>query len=121
MENQIKQIARLAYQDERFKEKFIPAFLETYYSGGKNLVVVEEKDRIVAFAHYWMITNEALERLKDLQFNSERVKGTIAIRGDNLHIISIVVDKNYRNNGCILKMKDKAQQLLLKTGKQLWQ
>ncbi len=107
----IKQIAKLALGDKRFVEKFIPAFLEAYYSGTKNLVVVEEKGQLVAFAHFWMITNEALNNLRDLQFNPERMKKTIMKRGDNLHIVSIVVDENYRNNGLIFKMREKAKQM----------
>lgn len=108
--NEISQIVDLAYTDERFKEQFIKLFLQAYYSDNKNLITIKNGNKIIAFAHYWMITTDALNKLKDLQFNVEKMKRIVSIRGNNLHVISVIIDKNFRNNGLIFKVRTKLKE-----------
>lgn len=99
----IDKLIDLICQDKDYVKKLIKSIFSEYYAKNIDRIITYKKEgKIIAFAHYLMISDGQLQLLN--KYGKEALRVIKDTNGPNIFIPAVVVDKENRNRNIPLKM-----------------
>lgn len=99
----IEELIDLICQDKDYTREILKDTFGEYYAKNLHRIITYKKEnRIIAFAHYLMLTTEQLQLID--KYGKDAMKVIKDTEGENIFVTMVVMDKENRGRNIPLKM-----------------